>query len=222
MASATRAGYACSITYTRAEVLVDAAVHGAGIAGAVTASVFLLTAVARTGDAAALAAAAIYAGALIAMPSVSAVYNLTRASAWSPLLQRLDQATIFVMIAGTYTPFGLVALGGVLGQSLLVLVWATAVVGASLKLWHPNWLDTRWSVALYLALGWCALPALGPLAAAVGPTALAFLGLGGLLYTVGVIFHLWTTLPFHNPIWHAFVVAGAACHVFAVFDVLLG
>jgi hemolysin III len=221
MASATHAAYDKRSTYSRAELLADAAVHGAAIAGAGAAAVFLLAAVAGTGDAT-VVAAAIYAAALVAMPWVSAAYNLTPANRWSDLLRRLDQATIFVMIAGTYTPFGLVALGGILGYALLALVWLAAAVGVVLKLWRPRWLDTRRSVALYLALGWCALPALGPLAATLGPATLALVGLGGVLYSLGVIFHLWTTLPFHNAIWHAFVVVAAGCHVFAVFDVLVG
>jgi len=222
MVSATDATDDTRSAYTRAELLADAAVHGAGIAGAGAAAVFLLAAVVDTGDGAVVVAAAIYAAVLVAMPLVSAAYNLTPPNRWRDLLRRLDQATIFVMIAGTYTPFGLVALGGVLGHALLALVWIAAVVGVVLKLWHPHWLDTRRSVALYLALGWCALPALGPLAATLGPATLALVGLGGVLYSLGVIFHLWTTLPFHNAIWHGFVVAAAGCHVFAVFDVLVG
>lgn len=222
MASVTHATDDTRSAYSRAELLVDAAVHGAAIAGAGAAAVFLLTAVVGTGDAAVVAAAAIYAAVLVAMPLVSAAYNLTPPNRWRDLLRRLDQATIFVMIAGTYTPFGLVALGGVLGHALLALVWGAAVVGVVLKLWRPSWLDTRRSVALYLALGWCALPAVGPLAATLGPPTLALVGLGGALYSLGVIFHLWTTLPFHNAVWHAFVVVAAGCHVFAVFDVLVG
>jgi len=222
MASATHATCDPRPAYSRAELLADGAVHGVGIAGAAAAAVFLLGATATAGDARALVAAAVYAAALTAMPWASAAYNLAPAPRWRELLRRLDQAVIFVLIAGTYTPFGLVALGGVLGSALLALVWIVAAVGVVSKLWRPGWLDTRRSVALYLALGWCALPAIGPLAGALAPATLALLGLGGLLYTVGVIFHLWTTLPFHNAIWHAFVVVAAGCHVFAVFDVLVG
>jgi len=222
MASATDASYDPRPAYSRAELLADGAVHGVGIAGAGGAAVFLLSATAATGDARAIVAAAVYAAALIAMPWVSAAHNLAPAHRWRELLRRLDQAVIFVLIAGTYTPFGLVALGGVLGSALLVLVWIAAGIGVVLKLWRPGWLDTRRSVALYLALGWCALPAIGPLAGALAPMTLALLGLGGVLYSLGTIFHLWTTLPFHNAIWHAFVVVAAGCHVLAVFDVLVG
>lgn len=222
MASATHATCDTRSPYSRAERLADAAVHGAGIAGAGAAAVVLLAAVTGTGDATVVAAATVYAAALVAMPCVSAAYNLTPVNRWTDLLRRLDQATIFVMIAGTYTPFGLVALGGVLGHALLGLIWVAAVIGAVLKLWQPRWLDSRRSVGLYLVLGWCALPAIGPLAGALAPMTLALLGLGGVLYSLGTIFHLWTTLPFHNAIWHAFVVVAAGCHVFAVFDVLVG
>ncbi|MFP4126461.1 MAG: PAQR family membrane homeostasis protein TrhA [Alphaproteobacteria bacterium] len=221
MASVTRASDEPRSAYSHAELLADAAVHGAGFAGAGAAAALLLAAVVRTGDGGVVTAAVIYAVVLVAMPLVSAAHNLTPPNRWRDLLRRLDQATIFVMIAGTYTPFGLVALGGVLGHALLALIWGAAVVGVSLKLWHPSWLDSRRSVALYLALGWCALPAVGPLAVTLGPSTLTLVGLGGALYSLGVIFHLWTTLPFHNAIWHGFVVVAAGCHVFAVFDVLV-
>lgn len=222
MASATHATSDPHPAYSRAELLADGAVHGAGIAGAAAAAVVLLGAGAATGDARTLAAAAVYTAALNAMPWVSAAYNLAPLPRWRELMRRLDQAVIFVLIAGTYTPFGLVALGGRTGSALLVAVWLAAAVGVVLKLWRPGWLDTRRSVALYLALGWCALPAIGPLAGALAPMTLALLGLGGVLYSLGTLFHLWTTLPFHNAIWHAFVVVAAGCHVFAVFDVLVG
>ncbi len=206
--------------YTRAERVADAAVHGLAIAGAGVAATALIATAAASRDGGHVAAAAIYATALLAMPCVSAAYHLGPWPEHRDVLRRLDQATIFILIAGTYTPFGVVALGGELGLALLALVWGAALAGGALKLLRPGWLSTRRSVAFYLLLGWCALPAIGPLAAAVAPVALALLGLGGVLYSVGVIFHLWTTLPFHNAIWHGFVVVAGGCHVFAVFHVL--
>jgi hemolysin III len=222
MASVTHAPSETRPSYTRAELVADAVVHGVAIAAAGAAAAVLLASVAGSGDARVVIAAAVFATALIAMPSVSAAYNLSPPGPRRDFLRRVDQATIFVMIAATYTPFGLVALGGTLGHALLALVWLAAVVGAISKLWHPSWLSVRRSAALYLALGWCALPAIGPLAATLGGVTLGLVGLGGVLYSLGVIFHLWTTLPYHNPIWHGFVVAAAACHVVAVFDVLVG
>lgn len=206
--------------YTRAERVADAAVHALAVAGAGFAAAALIGTAAASRDGGQLAAATIYATALSAMPCVSAAYHFGPWPEHRDFLRRLDQAAIFILIAGTYTPFGVVALGGELGLGLLALVWTAALVGGGLKLLRPGWLNTRRSVAFYLLLGWCALPAIGPLTAAVAPSALALMGLGGVLYSVGVIFHLWTTLPFHNAIWHGFVVIAAACHVFAVFHVL--
>jgi hemolysin III len=222
MSSVTRAAAADRPNVSPAEVFADGTVHALGMIGATIAAVTLVRGAAAGGDAAMLVATLVYGAALVAMPVVSGAYNLGAFPRRRAFLRQLDQATIFVLIAGTYTPFGLIALGGVIGHTLLVLVWTVALIGAALKLRWPDALSTRRSVALYLALGWCALPAIGPLVAALAGATLAWLGLGGVLYSVGVIFHLWTTLPFHNAIWHMFVVAAAACHVVAVFDVVTG
>ncbi len=220
MSSVTRAAAPDRPNVGPAEIFADGTVHALGMIGATIAAVTLVRGAAAGGDAEMLVATLVYGAALVAMPVVSGAYNLGAFPRRSAFLRQLDQATIFVLIAGTYTPFGLIALGGVIGHTLLVLVWTVALVGAALKLRWPDALNTRRSVALYLALGWCALPAIGPLVAALDGATLAWLGLGGVLYSVGVIFHLWTTLPFHNAIWHTFVVAAAACHVAAVFDVV--
>ena len=220
MSSATRAAAAHGPNVSRGEVLADGAVHLLGMVGAMLAAGTLVRRAAASGEATIMVAALVYGAALVAMPLVSGLYNLGPVTRWRPFLRQLDQATIFVLIAGTYTPFGLIALGGIVGHTLLALVWTVALLGAALKLGWPDALTTRRSVAVYLALGWCALPAIGPLVAALAPATLALLGLGGVLYSLGVIFHLWTSLPFHNAIWHAFVLVAAACHVVAVFDVV--
>jgi hemolysin III len=219
MSSAAHATSDDCIPYSRAEVAADGVVHAVGLAGAVVAASVLLHDTAG-GDVRGFVAALIYGAALVLMPLLSGAYNLSRRPEWRRRLRPVDQAAIFVMIAGTYTPFGLVALGGPLGHALLVLVWTVAGIGIVLKLTRPAWLEGTRSVLLYLGLGWCALPAIGPLVAALGPSALALLGIGGVLYTLGVIFHLWTTLPFHHVVWHGFVLAAATTHVFAVFAAL--
>jgi len=206
--------------YSRGELIADAAVHGIGLVGAIAATGFLLNAALASGQPRTVAAIAVYTTCLVAMPPISAGYNLGPTPGWRRRMRRVDQAAIFVLIAGSYTPFAVVALGGHLGFALLALVWSVAGVGVVLKLRQPTWLDAKWSVALYLALGWCALPALGPLLAALEPVTLALLALGGVVYTAGVVFHMWRALPYHNAIWHGFVVAAAACHVFAVAGIL--
>ena len=134
---------------------------------------------------------------------------------WKNLLKRCDHAAIFLKIAGTYTPFAIVKLGGLAGYGLLAAVWAIALVGAGAKLLlRASW--DRLAIVLYLALGWAVLTVIQPLAQSLPVGALLLLGLGGGLYSVGVIFHVWDGLPFQKAVWHLFVLAGTACHFGAV------
>jgi hemolysin III len=133
------------------------------------------------------------------------------------LLRRLDHAAIFLMIAGTYTPFTLVRMGGGWGHGIAIFVWLVAVAGIALKLLYPRRLEGL-SILLYLALGWAILVGLRPLFDAVPLPAIVMLGIGGVLYSVGVVFHLWQRLPYHNAIWHGFVLGAAACQWVAVLE----
>jgi hemolysin III len=145
----------------------------------------------------------------------SAAYHLVPAPSWKSLLRRLDQAAIFLKIAGTYTPFALDKIGGVWGYSVFGAVWVAALAGATAKLLlTSNW--DHVSVVLYVALGWAGIFILQPLSGAISATTLLLLAGGGVLYTLGVVFHLWNSLPYQNAIWHLFVLAGTACHFAAV------
>jgi hemolysin III len=159
----------------------------------------------------------LYAAGLMAMLASSALYNLAdeAAPARRRLFRRLDHAAIFLMIAGTYTPFALVAIDGAWGAGLLAFVWTTAAGGIAAEL-LGLWRHKGLAVATYLLLGWSILPAMEPLSAALSPSGLALLAAGGVLYSVGAAFHLWRSLPFQNAIWHGFVLAAAACHYVAV------
>jgi hemolysin III len=123
------------------------------------------------------------------------------------------------MIAATYTPFILIEMNTPFGLSLLGVVWAIAVVGIVLQLFAPRYLG-RLSVALYLIQGWAVLAALEPLMSALPGRVLTLLMAGGVLYTVGVVFHLWERLPYQNAIWHGFVLSAATCHFAAVIFVV--
>ena len=153
---------------------------------------------------------------LMVMLMCSALYNGGNHSLRRDLLRRLDHAAIFVMIAGSYTPFLVVTLHGTWRHWLLIYIWAVAGLGVALKLiWSYRF--ERLSVVLYLFLGWTVLAVIKPLFSAVSVTAIVLLATGGVLYSVGVIFLLWERLPYQQPIWHGFVVAGAACHYAAIF-----
>lgn len=202
--------------YTRAERLADAVVHCVGVPLGILASARLLwVAAAHHADAPVLASLAVYAAGLIGMLTASALYNMTPPGRLKAVFRRIDHAMIFVMIAGTYTPFVINALDASLGMSLAVVVWIGAITGAVLKIGFPN-MSERLSLALYLGLGWVMVIAIEPLASSVSPTSFWLLVAGGLLYTGGTVLHVWDRLPFNNAGWHVAVLAAAACHFAAV------
>ena len=195
------------MVYSRAEVLSDAAVHAVGLVSALIAAPVLVTlAAVWFGDPTTIAAAAIYGLSLIAMFLCSAVYNHLALPARKDVLRRLDQSAIYVKIAGSYTPFAV--LTGTHAGFFLAGVWGTAVLGASLIILSPT--PLKWaSILLYLALGWAGALIGGPMLAALSPVGLALIVAAGSIYTAGLFFFLWERLPFHNTIWHLFVLAAS-------------
>lgn len=205
--------------YTASEQRLDGVIHVLGLGLSAAAVPLLIATVAASHEPVILVAAGVYAFGLITMLWFSAAYNLMPHPLWKARARPFDHAAIFLMIAGTYTPFLLVALRGATGYALLVLVWLLALTGVTLKLLRPLRRERRF-VAFYLALGWIGLPVTGLLVAVLPAPILALLGAGGLLYTAGVAFHLWDRLPYQNAIWHGFVLAAASCHFLAVLWIL--
>jgi hemolysin III len=202
--------------YDRAEITADAVIHGVGLTlGAVGVAVLIMF-VARSP--ANLPVAVVYAAGLLAMLGFSAAYNLWPASRIKWVLRRFDHSAIYLLIAATYTPFMAHMKNGPFASAVLAIMWTVAAVGIVLKLTLPGRFD-RLSIVLYLLLGWSGVMMYDVIAALPALT-LWLLGAGGLLYTFGVIFHLWSSLRFQNAIWHAFVVVAAACHYSAVLDYL--
>ena len=209
-----------SWNYSFGEIVADGAVHATGVVLGLVGSVLLVLWAAGSAGTVELAAVFVYVAGLLAMLGFSAAYNMWPVSPTKWLLRRFDHSAIYVMIAGTYTPLLLQMQASVATVALLAGVWATALVGAALKLAFPGRLD-RISIALYLALGWSVLAAYDSVLPALPSSALTLLALGGLLYSGGVIFHVWSRLRFQNAIWHAFVLAAAACHWGAIVDCLV-
>ncbi|MSO80215.1 MAG: hemolysin III family protein [Alphaproteobacteria bacterium] len=202
--------------YTDGERRADALVHAAGVSAGLAAACVLGLAVLPSLAAVPAASVALYAASLIAVFAASAAYNLVGHARWKAALRRLDHASIFILIAGTYTPFGTRAIGrDADSYILLAIVWVLALIGVALKLGLTRRFD-RTALVLYLLQGWAVVAAPGALLAALPVPALVLLVAGGVLYTAGVEFHLWRRLPYHNAIWHAFVLAAAACHFAAV------
>jgi hemolysin III len=157
----------------------------------------------------------LYGFGLLAMLGCSALYSLAKPSARKENLRRLDRAAIFTMIAGSYTPFFLMRIGGGWGWGMLLFVWLVAAFGVAVALGAPRRFE-RVQLAAYLLLGWSIVVASGPLVAQVAPAAIMLLIAGGLLYSLGVPFYLWRRLSYHNAIWHGLVLAAAGCHYAAV------
>lgn len=201
--------------YTNAERLIDGIIHFVGLALSVAAFAVLISIAAPSDNATVIIAVIIYSIGMIAMYGLSSIYNLVSSPKWKEAIRRYDHAAIYVMIAGTYTPFAIIGIGGWVGYGLLALVWAVALFGLLLKLLWPRRLE-RTSIALYLALGWIGVPALGLMLYSLGTATLILIGIGGVLYSIGVAFHLWERLPYQNAVWHGFVLSAASVHFAAV------
>ena len=195
--------------YRRAEIAADAVIHALGVGFALIGGPILIGLVAAEGEAWPIVAISIYVATLIAMFTASAGYNLIPIDSWKGWLRRLDHSTIYLKIAGAYTPFAAISIGGFVGKALLATVWAVALLGLALKLLYPRRFEIL-SIVLYLALGWAAVFVAGDVARSVDSVALILVLIAGGLYSVGVIFHLWEKLPFQNAIWHLMVLSATA------------
>lgn len=200
--------------YDRGETLADAIVHFFSLAMAIGGGAVLIVIAMHGADAARFTAVAIYLAGLLAMFGFSAAYNLWPVSPFKWWLRRLDHSAIYLLIAATYTAF-MLPMRGIAPVAVLATVWAAALAGIAIKLFWPGRLD-RTSIALYLIMGWSGVFALGPIAAALAPVTLSLIAVGGVLYSAGVVFHIWRSLRFQNAIWHGFVLSAALCHYAAV------
>jgi hemolysin III len=205
--------------YTRIERLVDGYIHGVGVAFSLAASVALLAS-ASNSPALDISALVIYSCGMIAMFFSSACYNLSTTPVRREFFRRFDHAAIYIMIAGSYTPFALVKIGGDPGLALLVAVWTITTLGVALKFAFPRRFEGL-SIVFYLTQGWAILLAINPLMSSISNFALWLLTAGGIIYTIGVGFHLSKQLPFHNAIWHGFVLAAASCHYVAIYETII-
>jgi hemolysin III len=202
--------------YDRSEMVADGVIHVIGICFGLIGAVTLIVVGSRATKIVAIESVFVYAVGLLAMLGFSAAYNLWPVSETKWILRRFDHSAIYVLIAGTYTPF-MAQLKISLTSDLLTGLWVTAGLGVMLKLVLPGRFD-RVAVALYLLLGWSGVIFYGSVFASLPSLTIWLLAAGGTLYSVGVIFHLWESLRFQNAIWHAFVLLAAGCHYTAVLD----
>ena len=198
--------------YTAAELWADGAIHVVGILCAVLGSAALMLALAGRTTPEETAAVAVYLTTLVVSLGASGLYNIWPVSRTKWILRRFDHSAIYLLIAGTYTPFMLKAGTG----WLLSGVWLIAAVGVFLKLLRPGRFD-RLSILLYLGLGWSGMIACDLLVATLPPSVFWLILAGGLVYSFGVVFHVLERLRFQNVIWHACVLVAAAIHFVAVW-----
>jgi len=200
-----------------AEEIANSATHGIGALLSLFALPFLIVVAATGGDAWQVAGAAIFGVTLFMLYACSTLYHAVPAARWKALLRRCDHAAIYLLIAGTYTPFLVGPLRGAWGWSMLIVVWTLAAAGVLFKAVYGV-RRPRLSTALYLAMGWLIVVAAVPLAHSVPAAGIAWLFAGGMFYTGGVVFYvLDQRVRFAHAVWHLFVLAGSTVHFWAVY-----
>jgi hemolysin III len=202
-------------TVRRGEELWNALTHGVGAVASVAGGAVLITLAAVFGDGWRVASASVFVATLVVLYVASTLYHAIPFARAKARLKVFDHCAIFLLIAGTYTPFTLISLRGPWGWALFGLVWGLAALGILFKLFFTG----RYRVVstfLYVAMGWVAVLAVRPLLDAVPAATLGLLLAGGLCYTAGTLFYLSRRLPYAHGIWHLFVLAGSVCHFAAV------
>jgi hemolysin III len=201
--------------YDRAELIADGIVHAIGVSLGLVGAIAIIIVAANSRHASEISSIVVYSVGLLSMLGFSAAYNMWPVSYAKWVLRRFDHSAIFLMIAGTYTPFIAQMKDDLVAMGLLIGVWLTAVAGIIFRLLLPGRFD-RLTVVLYLLLGWSGVVIYEPVVAALPSLSIWLLVAGGALYSIGVVFYAWLSLRFQNAIWHAFVLVAACCHYAAV------
>jgi hemolysin III len=201
--------------FPRGEEIAHAITHGLGVLGSVALLVVMVVLAADRGGARLVVGVSVFGASMVILYTASTLYHALTAQRAKRVFRLLDHGAIYLLIAGTYTPFLLVVLGGDRGWTLLGVVWGLALLGIvyEVVLRRP-W---KWvSLASYIGLGWLMVIAIRPLVAALPSGGLLLLGLGGLAYTGGAVFYAWRAFPYHHAVWHLCVLAGTGCHAACV------
>ncbi len=201
--------------YSLREDFANSITHGAGIILSIVGMCVLIAFASIYGNAWHVVSCTIYGSTLVFLYTASTLYHSIQLDKAKSVFRVLDHATIFLLIAGTYTPFTLVNLRGPWGWSLFGVIWGLAVIGI---LFQTTMLrkGAMVSVAFYVAMGWVVLVAIKPMLSFVDTGGLVLLLLGGVAYTIGVLFYAWRQMPYNHAVWHVFVLAGSAFHFFAI------
>ena len=203
---------------SRGEELANTLTHGVGFLAAALGTPVLLDAARAHDSTPFFVGSAVFAAAMVLLYLGSTVYHVWPRTRFKGILQTIDHSAIFLLIAGTYTPFTLGPLYGPWGWTILAVVWALACFGVALKTFKGVSHRPRLAIALYLGLGWLIVLAIRPLAMAVSLSTLLWLIAGGVVYTAGVIFFINDHKRYCHAVWHLFVLGGTSCHYFAVLS----
>ncbi|WP_353980669.1 hemolysin III family protein [Salinicola endophyticus] len=208
--------------YTRLEEWLHSISHGIGAALSLAGMIVLivLASIAAEVDPWKIVSVSLYGSCLLALYTASTLYHGFRSQRLKRVFQAFDHCAIYLLIAGTYTPFLLVNLRGPMGWALFGVIWGLALGGIALRLIWPQRFNLL-RVFIYLIMGWLIVIASDSLTTQLSPTGLALLVAGGITYTVGVLFYALRVIPFHHAIWHLFVIGGSVCHFLAIYTAVL-
>jgi hemolysin III len=202
--------------YPPAEERLNIGSHAIGLLLSVTGLVLLIITAVRSAEATRLAAYLVYGLSMVTLYAASTIYHSAQQPRLRSRLRVLDHAAIYLLIAGTYTPFMLLTMPGTLGYGILIAAWSMATVGIVLKVFYTGRFVLL-STLLYVLMGWAIVFAIQPLAAALSTAGLVWLMAGGIAYTIGAVLYAIKKLPFNHAIFHLFVVLGSVCHFLAVY-----
>ncbi len=200
---------------TRAEEWASCITHSVGLVLSMVGLLVLVVLAVARGEIGLIAGCSVFGGTLVFMYAASTLYHGLRAPRLKHMMRVVDHVAVYLLIAGTYTPFVLLYFDGGWAWTLLCLEWGIALAGSAFKLFFTGRFEVP-STALYLAMGWLVVVAWKPLVTAAPPGCIAWMAAGGLCYTCGVVFYAWQRLPFHHAIWHLFVLGGSLCHFLAL------
>lgn len=200
--------------YTKKEEIFNATTHAVGAGLSFAALVILTVMAAKNGDAWHVVSLSIFGSTLVLLYLMSTMYHSLRPGRAKRFFRTMDHISIYLLIAGSYTPVLVTAMRNPVGWTIFGLIWFLAAAGVLLKVFYMGKF-TKLSFVLYMAMGWLIIFALKPIINAVSPLTLTFLAAGGASYTLGTVFYGWEKLPFNHAIWHLFVIGGSVCHFFA-------
>jgi hemolysin III len=205
---------------TLGEEVANSVTHGVGLVASIAGLVVMLVAAVTRGDAWLITACAVYGATLVLLYLTSTLYHALAMTRARSVMRRLDHSAIYLLIAGTYTPFVLISLRGPWGWTLFGITWGLALFGITVK----AVLGPRWpiiSTTLYILMGWVVVVAIGPLMKSLPGGGVGWLFAGGACYTLGVVFFAWERMRYSHAIWHLFVLGGSVCHYVAVLGYIV-